>query len=219
MHTYMNAYTHMHKCIPACTHAHTLIHIPQGHSHTHTHTHTHTHLWRLLCLQLHQVWSTSHQVHGRLRGWGDVGSLGGRGGNWRDGGMPGMCDRARHCKELEGEHKRSCDHQPHFTTHTITHTHAHTHAQKKAKQSVPLPLSGHAIRHGRNARALSGPMSQCNATSWSRARTHTRTHTHTHTRTHTHAHTNYARAHTQSISPSHMYSIHTSFHHTNNVIW
>ena len=44
------------------------------------------------------------------------------------------------------------------------------HKKKKAKQSVPLPLSGHAIRQGRNARALSGPMSQCNATSWSRAR-------------------------------------------------
>ena len=53
-------------------------------------------------------------------------------------------------------------------THTYTYTHTHTHIKKK--QSVPLPLSGHAIRQGRNARALSGPMSQCNATSWSRAR-------------------------------------------------
>ena len=67
----------------------------------------------------------------------------------------------------------------HTHTHTCTHTHTHkshthtqiTHTQKKAKkQSVPLPLSGHAIRQGRNACALSGPMSQCNATSWSRAR-------------------------------------------------
>ena len=55
-------------------------------------------------------------------------------------------------------------------TYTLPHTHTHTHKKKKAKQSVSLPLSGHAIRHGRNTRALSGPMSQCNATSWNRAR-------------------------------------------------
>ena len=61
----------------------------------------------------------------------------------------------------------------HMCTHTRTHTHTHTHTHKKqskAKQSVSLPLSGHAIWHSQNARALSGPMSQCNATSWSRAR-------------------------------------------------
>ena len=45
------------------------------------------------------------------------------------------------------------------------HAGAHTHKAKAKKQSVPLPLSGHlphAIRHSRNARALSGPLSQCN---------------------------------------------------------
>ena len=72
-------------------------------------------------------------------------------------------------------------HYTHIHTHTHTHTHAHTHAHthththtqkqsKKQKQSVSLPLSGHAIWHSQNARALSGPLSQCNATSWSRAR-------------------------------------------------
>ena len=54
-------------------------------------------------------------------------------------------------------------------THCRIHAHTHTH-KAKAKQSVLLPLSGHAIWHSQNARALSGPMSQCNATSWSRAR-------------------------------------------------
>ena len=83
-------------------------------------------------------------------------------------------------------------------THAHTHTHTHTHTKKKDKrQSVSLPLSGHAIWHSQNARALSGPLSQCNATSWSRARTRrwtdrtssTHTHTHTHAHTHTHTHT------------------------------
>ena len=50
-------------------------------------------------------------------------------------------------------------------THTRTHTHTH-----KAKQSVLLPFSGHVIWYSQNSRALSGPLSQCNATSWSRAR-------------------------------------------------
>ena len=60
---------------------------------------------------------------------------------------------------------------PHTHTHTHTrahtHTRTHTHKKKKQKQSVSLPLNGHAIRRSRNARALSGPLSQCNATSWS----------------------------------------------------
>ena len=49
--------------------------------------------------------------------------------------------------------------------HTQVHTYIHTQ-----KQSVSLPLSGRAIWHSQNARALSGLLSQCNATSWSRAR-------------------------------------------------
>ena len=52
--------------------------------------------------------------------------------------------------------------------HTYVHT-THTHTKAK-KQSVSLPLSGHAIWHSQNVRALSGPLNQCNATSWSRAR-------------------------------------------------
>ena len=76
----------------------------------------------------------------------------------------------KHCYLIE---MYVCMIHPHTPTHphtyTPTHTHTYIHTYKK-KQSVPLPLSGHAIRHGRNARALSGPMSQCNATSWSRAR-------------------------------------------------
>ena len=56
----------------------------------------------------------------------------------------------------------------HAHTHTHARTHTHIHTQKqKAKQSVSLPLNGHTIRRSRNARALSGPLSQCNATSWS----------------------------------------------------
>ena len=62
----------------------------------------------------------------------------------------------------------------HFFPHSLRSftppTHTHTRTQKK--QSVSLLLSGHAnaIRHSRNACALSGPLSQCNTTSWSRAR-------------------------------------------------
>ena len=88
----------------------------------------------------------------------------------------------------------ACTYAVHTCLHTHTHTHkhthtytrihahmhahaqadaqahAHTHTHTKQKQSVSLPLSGHAIWHSQNARALSGPMSQCNATSWSWAR-------------------------------------------------
>ena len=46
----------------------------------------------------------------------------------------------------------------------------HTCGTHKPKQSISLPLSGHAIWHSRNARELSEHLSQCNATSWSRAR-------------------------------------------------
>ena len=52
---------------------------------------------------------------------------------------------------------------------TKINTHTHTKSKSK-KQSVLLPLIGHAIWHSQNARALSGPMSQCNTISWSRAR-------------------------------------------------
>ena len=55
------------------------------------------------------------------------------------------------------------------TALTLNYLASSTYTQSK-KQSVSLPLSGHAIWHSQNARALSGPLSQCNATSWSRAR-------------------------------------------------
>ena len=58
----------------------------------------------------------------------------------------------------------------HPSTNTHTRTCTHSKKSKSKKQSVSLPLSGHAIWHSQNARALSGPLSQCNATSWSRAR-------------------------------------------------
>ena len=43
-------------------------------------------------------------------------------------------------------------------------------ALRHTKQNVSLPLSGHAIWHSQNACALSGPLRQCTATSWSQAR-------------------------------------------------
>ena len=88
------------------------------------------------------------------------------------------------CGEGKNTHTHTCTHTIHKHTHACTHTHRHAHTHMhirtharmharthtKQKQSVSLPLSGHATWYSRNARALSGPLSQCNTTSWSRAR-------------------------------------------------
>ena len=46
-----------------------------------------------------------------------------------------------------------CTHK-HMYAHTNTCMHTQTHVCTHKKASVSLPLSGHAIRHSRNARAL-----------------------------------------------------------------
>ena len=64
-------------------------------------------------------------------------------------------------------HVHTCA-RTHTNLHTHAHTHTHTHTSKV--KCVAVPLSGHAFWHSQNARALSGPLSKCNATSWSLAK-------------------------------------------------
>ena len=113
------------------------------HTHTHTHTHSHTHT------HMHTHIMYGHNTHillcfEQLRA--------------------GVDSRDKHLSILSMVRAIEFGWQGE-NFHQIT-----CKCTQKQKQSVPLPLSGHAIRHGRNARALSGPMSQCNATSWSQAR-------------------------------------------------
>ena len=59
----------------------------------------------------------------------------------------------------------------HHTPYTHTHTHTHTHTQKQSKvYRCRLAVTQSGLALCRNACALSGPLSQCNATSWSWAR-------------------------------------------------
>ena len=142
-HAHMRTYVFIHTHTHSHTHPHTHTHTPHTHTHTptpHTHTHPHPHTPHTPTPTPTPTTHTHTHTH---------------------------THHTHHTPTHTPTHTRTPTHTPTPTTHTHT---PHTQSKKSKKQSVSLPLSGHAIWHSQNARALSGPLSQCNATSWSRAR-------------------------------------------------